>query len=231
MSEQGSPHLSESQDQQINNSGSVPTVSGAVGPQQQEQQGTAEPGLGTDARQQQQQQVSNSGGTIFGQNLGGPSHLDERDSTLPLFSRSVVSEAVQAEADRLVNEVLTRQMELSPGAALYQLEEGVVQAKQKLELAKKQFSALCSALNHNNLDQEGDELQTAVLLAKQAKIDKLDFAVKLAMKELQQAETALSYHTGKIPDLSNHSALSTSLEDMDPDRSNAKHNTLVSSVS
>src|SRR6201986_2461199 len=91
----------------------------------------------------------------------------------PFFLRSVVSEAVQAEADRLVNEVLTRQMELSPGAALYQLEEGVVQAKQKLELDKKQFSALCSALNHNNLDQEGDELQTAVLLAKQAKIDKL----------------------------------------------------------
>ncbi|KAG0339035.1 hypothetical protein BG005_003558 [Podila minutissima] len=123
-------------------------------------------------------------------------------------------------------------MELCPGAALDQLEEGIVQAKQKLELAKKQFSALCGALNHNSLEQEGDELQTAILLAKQAKIDKLDLAVKLAMKELQQAETALSYHTGKIPGFSTHTALTTSmdssnLEDMDPDRSNAKHNTLM----
>ncbi|KAG0336524.1 hypothetical protein BG005_004290, partial [Podila minutissima] len=93
---------------------------------------------------------------------------------------------------------------MSPGAALNQLEEGVVQAKQKLELAKKQFSALCGALNHNSPEQEGDELRTAVLLAKQAKIDKLDLVVKLAMKELQQAETALSYHTGKIPVSNNH---------------------------
>jgi hypothetical protein len=150
MSEQGSPPQHESQDQQFNNSGLVITPSGSSGPQQQEQQSTYDPGLGTDTRQQQQ--IFNSGGTIFGQNLGGTSHLDERNSTQPLFSRPIVSEAVQAEADCLVDEVLTRQMELSPGAALDQLEAGVVQAKQKLELAKKQFSALCGALNHNSLE-------------------------------------------------------------------------------